>query len=113
MSTWARQTKELFQGRKAITPDDLPCHGSLVWTTDGYMVEVVGWFAPNQNEASAFAHERLCFGFMLDGPLPTNVSAGGMVSSYFPESAILRSEPQKYPKFGQWLVDVLLAEPPA
>jgi len=113
MSTWMRQTKKLLEAREAITPDDLPCHGSLVGTKDGYSVEVVGWFAPNRNEASQFARERLCLGFVVDGPLPANISAGGMVLSYFPESAISHSEPQKYPKFSQWLVDTLLAEPPA
>lgn len=99
--------RKIMEDRGPVVPDDLPSFGSLLKTSTGHLAEVVGWFGENPNRNAPYAHERIAFALIVDGPTD-GARPGTMVLSCFPESTIVSSEPQRLPRFARWLINSML-----
>jgi hypothetical protein len=108
MTEWSKAMWTMLQGREAIRPDDLPRFGSVLRTNSGHSLEVVAWYGPNPNEGTAHAQERVAFGFVFDGVAPPDMPQGAMLLGYAPESAIVHSQEQRFPRFDKWLASLIL-----
>lgn len=104
---WKRM-REVLKARPQITPDDLAPFGARVTTTTGHIAEILGWFGPNPKEIPPYGNERVVIAIIVDGvtrPLPEGKK---MFMGWFAESMIVDFAPQRFPKFGPWILDVAL-----
>jgi hypothetical protein len=71
--------------------------------------EVMAWYAPNEDEDTEFAHERVALLNVLDGPIGSHMFQAESFIGYAGESNLTLIRKQTQPKFAQKLMKAALA----